>query len=278
VKSKALVQAKHTITRLTEAEKLASIGTLNINLGAKINQQFQAQAQQTIQDITTLKDSGALIDAAKISSSFESSLVGQQEKINQLDNSSTTQLQTRNSLANIVVNIKNQIEVTSGIQDNLDTSIATSSDQTAAKNYAEDRLRASQEKISELKKHVQNSSPVNQKAGEEIQTNINTAQGIINQSQHKIGNGSLNDAFKLLKQADQTTEKAAEVHDFEATSSSLQDTNQVIPAQTTPATPQSQGNIYNNNNEINGTGTVNANSLQASSTTGNSSSTNNRAQ
>lgn len=251
VKSKAEVQAKHAITRLAEVEKLAVLGDLSSTLGTEVSKQFQVQAQQATQDIATLKDSGALIDAAKISSSFESSLVGHEERMRQLDNIISKKTR-RDGLSNIVTSVQNQIEITSSIQDSLDSSIATSSNKTAARNYAEDRLRSSQKKIFELEKHVASSSPENQ-IGSEINLNINDAQNIINQSQKKIGEGSLNDAFKLLRQADQAAEKAAEIHDSGTTTEPTQNTDQINPTQENTQTIQRRGNEKNRNQETTNT-------------------------
>lgn len=211
--SQVEVEVKHTITRLTETEKLASEGRLNNNLGTEIEKQFDTQAKQTIQNITELKDSGALIDAAKISSDFESSLSHHEKAISQLSNSTTTETKGRIKLSDISSNIQNKIEETSKIQTSLENSIASSSDKVSAKSYAENKLKSSQEKINVLQKHIENSGNTNQNTNIEVKTNIDDAKNIINQSQKKIDEGSLNDAFKLLKQADKTTEKAAEEHD-----------------------------------------------------------------
>lgn len=253
-KSQAEVQVKHTITRLAEAEKLASIGNLSNNLVTEIDKQFQTHADQTIKDIAALKDGGALIDAAQVSSSFESSLANHQETINQLSSNTTTKKQFKNGLSNIATTIQNQIAITSKIQDSLDSSIASSSNKVAAKKYAENRLQSSQEKISALEQHVAESSLVNQNTNAEVKTNINKVKNLINQSQQKINDGSLNDAFKLLKQADQTTEKAAEIHDSLISSSTSQNIDQTAPTQTSQIQNKTvSNNIRTDTKDQNGT-------------------------
>ena len=210
--SQVEVEVKHTITRLTETEKLASEGRLNNNLGTEIEKQFKTQAEQTINNINQLKDGGALIDAAKISSNFESSLSHHEKTINQLNNNAIN-TKGRDGLSGISSSVQSKIEETSKIQDSFENSIASSSDKVSAKSYAEDKLKSAQEKINVLEKHIENSRNTNQNSNIEVKTNINNAKNIIGQSQKKIDEGSLNDAFKLLKQADQTTQRAEDVHD-----------------------------------------------------------------
>jgi hypothetical protein len=114
--AKAVVEASHAISRLTEVEKIVtSNGQLSSSTSQEIQSRFEAQSQQAINNIDQLSSSGQSGDASKIQSDFHKSLSEHERVITELSNSSSTRSQTRQELINVVSNIHSQLDRISGV-------------------------------------------------------------------------------------------------------------------------------------------------------------------
>lgn len=121
-KSRAIVDASHAISRLSEVEQIVtSGGQLSSSTSQEIQSRFEAQSQQAISNINQLSSSGQssdASDASKIQSDFHKSLGEHERVITNLSNSTSTQNQTRQELSNVVSNIHSQLERTSSTTSN----------------------------------------------------------------------------------------------------------------------------------------------------------------
>ena len=245
------IEAKHLLTRLDETEQLTTLGRLNDSLSTQINNQLELQTQKTFRELESLKTNGLIIDAAKIGSSLESSLSDHEESINRLSFSTSTKPEIKNNLSELASNIKGKIKEASIINGDLEDSIATSSNKDSAKMYAKEILKSTQQKITLLEKHVNEFNDlVSATSSKKIRNNIDEAKNTIGRSQKKIEDGSLKDAFRLLRQVNQTTRNVAEIHDNDndqnmSSDDSISDTNEQDELNTQQTSSSSNSQINN---------------------------------
>jgi len=112
-KAQAEISTSQAISRLEEVEQIVSLKKdFSSSTRQEIQNKFEAQTQEVINNINELKKNGRGGDAAKINSDLESSLNKHKKTFVKFLNSSSTASSTKEALTNFVSNIDSQIEKT----------------------------------------------------------------------------------------------------------------------------------------------------------------------
>jgi hypothetical protein len=110
-KAQAEVYVSHAVSRLQEVEQIVtSSGQLNNATRQEIQNKFEAQAQEAINNINQLKNAGDTSEASKIQSGLESSFFNHKNKITNFLRDTSIKTNTKEELANMISNIDSQLK------------------------------------------------------------------------------------------------------------------------------------------------------------------------
>ncbi len=202
---KAKVEADFANTRLEEAEKVARKGELSSEAKEKIKDKFAKHAEKTERLIAALREKGEDNEADEVSSDFESALEAHHEILARL---SLDDDQDREAIAEINFLVDAHLKNATRVRSDEENTMISSEDQASVQASAEASLNASNNKITEVEKYINNKKEATAELKAKATAKLNTAKDTVTEGKAKLEAKAYGEAFVLFQKARRIAQEA----------------------------------------------------------------------
>ncbi len=202
---KAQWEATRAERRLEEAEKLTLEGKIDPQTNAKLQADFAVHAEAVQKHVSEIKSQKDFTTAAEVSSEFETSLRAHQGILVQIGEESQ---ENKEEVKEIVTQIEAATRSTTEARTQAEAGIATE-DKTYLKVSAEEKLKAAENSIAEVKRVIQRTK--NEKGEEAVigaEAEVEAAEAAVVEGKARFAAKAYTESFEIFQKAQQMAENS----------------------------------------------------------------------